>query len=93
VVCLAHTTKLSKEMTDGRPRLGDLRGSGQVAAHADIVAFMYRPWMYATDNEKLENVIPPSDAELIYRKNRNGALGTAEFTFDPTRMLVKDKRW
>jgi replicative DNA helicase len=91
VVCLAHTTKLKREMSDGRPHLGDLRGSGQVAAHADIVTFMYRPWMYATDNEKAEGVYSETDAELLYRKNRNGALGISEFEFDPARMSITDK--
>lgn len=89
VICLAHTTKMPRE-TDGRPRLSDLRGSGQVAAHADIVAFMYRPWMYATDNEKLEGTVPATDAEAIFRKNRNGELGTSEFHFAPDRMTVRD---
>lgn len=91
VVCLAHTTKLKREFSDGRPQLGDLRGSGQVAAHADIVTFMYRPWMYATENERAEGVYSESDAELLFRKNRNGALGTAEFEFHPALMKINDK--
>jgi replicative DNA helicase len=89
VVCLAHTTKPPRD-SDARPRLADLRGSGMVSAHADIAAFMYRPWMYATENEKLEGVYRPTDAELIFRKNRNGALGTTEFHFDPATMTIKD---
>jgi replicative DNA helicase len=90
VICLAHTVKLRRELSDGRPHLSDLRGSGQVAAHADIVGFMYRPWMYATENEKLDGVISPTEAELIFRKNRNGALGTSEFFFDPGTMNIRD---
>lgn len=88
VVCLAHTVKLPRE--DGRPRLADLRGSGQVAAHADIVAMMYRPWMYATDNEKLENVVSEEEAELIYVKNRAGELGTSHFLADMATMNIRD---
>jgi replicative DNA helicase len=89
VVCLAHTTKPPRD-SDARPRLADLRGSGMVSAHADIVGMMYRPWMYATENEKLEGVYRATDAELIFRKNRNGALGTSEFYFDPATMTIKD---
>lgn len=91
VVCLAHTTKLKREFSDGRPHLADLRGSGQVAAHADVVAFMYRPWMYATDNEKSEGIYGETDAELLFRKNRNGSLGTSEFDFNPATMTITDK--
>ncbi len=89
VLCLAHTIKVPRE-GDPRPRLADLRGSGQVAAHADIVAMMFRPWMHATDNEKIEQVVKPTEAEMIYVKNRIGDLGTAEFHFEPSRMIVRD---
>jgi replicative DNA helicase len=88
VVCIAHTVKIGSE--DGRPRLKDLRGSGQVAAHADIVAFVFRPYEYATENEKLEGVVRPNEAELIFEKNRNGALGTSDFAFDAATMTVRD---
>lgn len=91
VVCLAHTVKQPRE-SDGRPRLADLRGSGQVAAHADAVAMMYRPVMYATENEIAEGVHHEEDAELIFRKNRNGALGSSDFHFDPAVMEIRD-RW
>lgn len=93
VMCLAHTVKLRRDsgMGDGRPQLADLRGSGQVNAHADIIAFMYRPYMYATEDEKLSGEVEPTQAEMIYRKNRSGALGTAEFFFDPAVMTSRDQ--
>lgn len=90
VVCLAHTVKVDSDINGGRPRLRHLRGSGQVAAHADIVAFMYRPYMHATENEKLEGIVKPTTSELIYEKNRAGALGTAHFHFEPAHMTVRD---
>jgi replicative DNA helicase len=90
VVCLAHTTKQPRD-SDGRPRLADLRGSGQVSAHADVVGFMYRPVMYATEAEITEGIYKETDAEFIYRKNRNGALGTSDFHFDPALMSIKDE--
>lgn len=92
VVCLAHTTKQPRD-TDGRPRLADLRGSGQVAAHADIVAFVYRPVMYATENEIAEGVYKDTDAEFIFKKNRNGQLGTSDYFFGPATMTVRDATW
>lgn len=89
VVCLAHTVKTPRD-GDPRPRLADLRGSGQVAAHADIVAMMFRPYMHATENEKIEGVISPTDSEMIFAKNRNGSLGTSEFYFEAGRMTIRD---
>ncbi len=89
VLCLAHTIKVPRE-GDPRPRLADLRGSGQVAAHADIVAMMYRPWMHATDNEKTEQFVKPTDSEMIFVKNRSSDLGTSEFFFEPRRMEIHD---
>lgn len=89
VACIAHTTK-SVETEDGRPTLRHLRGSGQIGAHADFVAFMYRPWMRATETQKLAGSVKASDAELIFAKNRHGEPGTSPFHFDPKRMEVRD---
>lgn len=89
VVCLAHTVKMPRD-SDPRPTLGDLRGSGQVAAHADIVAMMFRPWMHADEDDKLTGAVKPTDAELIFRKNRSGALGSSDFFFDPATMTIRD---
>lgn len=91
VICLAHTVKLRREDGDGRPQLSDLRGSGQTAAHCDVVAFMHMPWMFATQGEKDEGVVSETDAEMIYRKNRSGKLGTAQFEFRPDVMTIYDK--
>jgi replicative DNA helicase len=91
VVCLAHTVKIKPDTAvDGRPQLADLRGSGQVAAHCDIVAFMHVPYMFASDQDKENQVVSPNDAELIFRKNRSGVLGTSEFYFDPSSMTIRD---
>lgn len=86
VICLAHTTKLSSE--DGRPRLKDLRGSYMVAAHADFVGFVYRPYEYAKQDDIDAGKVKRTDAELIWDKNRHGLEGTARFFFDPSTMNV-----
>lgn len=90
VMCLAHTIKLSRDYGDGRPTLNDLRGSGQVAAHCDIVAFMHMPILLATEAELKENTYDPHAAEMLYRKNRNGGLGRANFEFIAQTMTVRD---
>lgn len=86
VICLAHTTKLSSE--DGRPKLRDLRGSYMVAAHADFVGFVYRPYEYAKQDDIDAGKVKRTDAELIWDKNRHGLEGTARFFFDPSAMQV-----
>ncbi len=91
VLCLAHTVKLRREENAGRPQLADLRGSGQVTAHPDVVAFVYSPYMYATEEEKINRIVLPTEMEMIFRKNRNGALGTSEFYSEPATMTVRDQ--
>lgn len=81
VICLAHTTK-AIENQDKRPKLSHLRGSGQIAAHADFVGFVYRPWVYASQKAKDSGAVKETDAEMIWAKNRHGKSGTAEFFAD-----------
>lgn len=90
VVCLAHTTKSIENQADRRPTLANLRGSGQVAAHADFVSFVYRPYMYASEIAKDKGEVFATDAEMIWRKNRHGVDGISPFTFIPHTMTVKD---
>lgn len=90
VVCLAHTTKGVEMQSDRRPTLSNLRGSGQVAAHADFVSFVYRPYMYASEQAKDMGEVFDTDAEMIFRKNRHGVDGISRFTFEPHTMTVKD---
>jgi replicative DNA helicase len=90
VICVAHTTKGVENTNDGRPFLSHLRGSGQIAAEADFVAFVYRPFMYASDEDKLEGYIKETDAELIYRKNRHGLDGIVPFYMQLETMDIHD---
>lgn len=89
VICLAHTTKGFEYNTDKRPTLSNLRGSGQVAAHADYVSFVHRPYKYASDEDKADGTVRETDAEMIWAKNRHGVDGVAEFYFEPARMRVR----
>lgn len=92
IMCLAHTVKMDR-MSDGRPTLADLRGSYQVAAYCDIVAFAYQPWAYASPTEREHAEVLESDAELIFAKNRNGRKGSTYFTFFGERMHVEDRQF
>lgn len=88
VLCLAHTVKVPRSEGNRRPRLGDLRGSGQIAAHADFVAFMHRPAKHAGPEEIEAADIKETDAEMCWEKNRHGMGGVAPFLFDPQQMKV-----
>jgi replicative DNA helicase len=63
------------EERGGKPRLSDLRESGQIEQDADLVAFIFR-----------EETIKPTDsnrgrAELIIEKQRNGPTGSVHLAF------------
>lgn len=88
LVCLAHTTKASDFREGGRPKMSDLRGSKQISAEADQVAFVYRPWEHSSDEQKENGTVKRTDAELIYEKNRHGYDGSAKFFADFERMKV-----
>lgn len=60
----------------GRPQLTDLRESGDIEAHADVVLFVYRE-----EVERPEDLSLRGKAELLVRKNRQGPLGDAEVGF------------
>jgi replicative DNA helicase len=88
VVCLAHTTKGADMRDDHRPRMGDLRGSGYVAAHADFISFVFRPYKTASAREKENGSVVRTDAEMLWEKTRHSAEGTAEFFFDASTMSI-----
>jgi replicative DNA helicase len=87
VVCLAHTAK-SIDTQDRRPKMHHLRGSQEIAAHADFVTFVYRPYNNASQSDIDAGNITRTDAELIWAKNRHGLEGSARFHFDASTMTI-----
>lgn len=64
---------VEKRGGDCRPRLSDLRDSGNIEQDADVVMFLHREDYYLK-----EKSTKPGIAEVIIAKHRNGPLGVAE---------------
>lgn len=76
VIVLAQLNRKLEERSNPykRPRLSDLRDSGNLEQDADLIMFLYRPEVY---NEKdRHGYDQPGVAEAIVAKHRNGPTGT-----------------
>ena len=86
MLVLSQLGRAVESRTDRRPLLGDVRESGQIEQDADIVAFLYREDMTSPtrgDADRLPDPQKPDlvPVELIFRKHRNGPVGTVRLDF------------
>ncbi len=65
----------------GEPQLSDLRESGAIEQDADIVMFINRPDVNATDEDIAKKHIVKGMADLIVAKHRNGGLDRIKLRF------------
>lgn len=70
-----------RRMMTKEPQLSDLRESGAIEQDADIVMFINRPYVGATEEEIKKNNIAKDAAELIIAKHRNGGLDRIKLRF------------
>jgi replicative DNA helicase len=77
VIAVSQLSRVVESRPDHRPQLSDLRDSGQIEQDADVIGFVYRDEYYKPGSEWT------GIAEVIFRKNRDGAVGTAYLTFVP----------
>lgn len=95
VICCAQLSRGTEgHGKSHKPQLADLRDSGSIEQDADIVLFLYRPDYYRNEvAEDKQDEIDANLTELIVAKNRHGATGTIELTFDKefTRFRSIDK--
>ena len=62
-------------VNEKKPRLSDLRDSGNIEQDADMVWFVHRDGYYDVKAD-------PSDTDIIIAKNRSGPTGTVKMHFD-----------
>ena len=97
VICCAQLSRGTEgHGKNHKPQLADLRESGSIEQDADIVLFLYREDYYRNDvADDKQDDIDANKTELIVAKNRHGATGTIEMTFDKefTRFRSVDKSY
>lgn len=80
VIALSQLSRAPEQRGgDRRPQLSDLRDSGAIEQDADLVVFIYRPEMYASqlDKEDFEEGV----ADVHLAKHRNGPTGMVKLAF------------
>lgn len=84
VICCAQLSRGTEgHGKNHKPQLADLRESGSIEQDADIVLFLYREAYYKNDvAEDKQDDVDENKTELIVAKNRHGAVGSIELTFD-----------
>lgn len=75
VLAISQLNRMVETRSDKIPLLSDLRQSGNLEEHADMVLMIYREEMY---NRCLET---EGKADLLIRKNRNGPIGSLPMRF------------
>lgn len=76
---LAQLNRSTETRNDKRPMMGDLRDSGELEEHADLIALLHRPGYYDRRNPDIQLV-----AEVIIAKQRNGDTPVIQLEFHRT---------
>jgi len=86
VLALSQLSRATEHREDPRPKLPDLRESGDLEQNADTVLFIFREsYYYTPDQWRIENPnrpYPADEADLIIGKHRSGPQGEVKLRFN-----------
>jgi replicative DNA helicase len=82
VIVLSQLSRKPEDEKDGRPRISHLRDSGSIEQDADVVMMLWRPAYYQKKDANGGATPEDNSAKLDIGKNRNGAVGVANLTFE-----------
>lgn len=88
IVALAQLSRASETRSEKRPTLSDLRESGQIEQDADAVLMVYRDEYYNPTTTKT-----PGLAEIDFKKNRHGKVGTVYLNWESDYMSFKNSTY
>lgn len=80
ILALCQLNRQSEARGDKKPTMADLRDSGAIEEDSDVVALLFRPAVYANEEDKpkpWEN----QELQVIVDKNRHGSTGTVYMSF------------
>lgn len=86
VLALAQLNREMLKREDPRPRISDLRGSGQIEQDADVIGLMHRPWLHLDPRERAERSFEKKTTTIYFDKVRDGEPGSATLDFDGATM-------
>jgi len=89
VVLLSQLNReAEREKGNKRPTMAQLRDSGEIEAHADLVLLLYRPEYYLPNDPSVAGKV-----EVIVGKNRQGPTGTVLLRFDAAKTRFSEREW
>lgn len=86
---LSRATEDRSKAADNIPKLSHLRDSGSIEQDADMVMFIYRPEYYGITHTA-DGESTKGRAQIIFAKNRHGALDTVELKWKGECVLFAD---
>ena len=88
VLVMSQLNRQAENRDDHRPRLSDLRESGDIEQDADVVLLLHRPDYYHRDDPYYK---PSNIAEVSIAKHRNGPCGMIELEWDAEATRFRNK--
>lgn len=84
VVAVAQLNRRPEDRSDYKPKMSDLRESGNIEQDADVILMLHREAYYHRQDQEWKDSNPDKlcEAEIIVEKQRNGPPGTEKAHFD-----------